>query len=343
MKQALSETESAFEPDIHAIAGLIADTQKTSGEIPWFKDDKTDPWDHVESAMGLTIGGYFEQARHAFEWLAKNQLHDGSWHSSYRNGLPEDKTRDANLSSYIAVGLFHYFMVTQDLAFINTMWETMYAGIEFALGLQKKEGQICWAISPDGNVDNMALLTGSSSIYMSIKCDVAIAHKTGRSIPEWQTAMVKLKKAINLKPHLFNVTKARFSMDWFYPILCGAVTEKRAKHRISTYWKRFIVDGQGVKCVSDQPWITLAETAELVISLSAIGNYQLAETVFNWIYDKRFEDGSYLCGFTYPDMVVWPEEKITWTNAVVLMAWDALYNFTPAGQIFSHEFWKHMI
>jgi hypothetical protein len=39
-------------------------------------------------------------------------------------------------------------------------------------------------------------------------------------------------------------------------------------------------------------------------------------------------------------MVLWPEEKITWTNAVVLMAADALYNLTPAGRMFSHRAWQ---
>ena len=75
------------------------------------------------------------------------------------------------------------------------------------------------------------------------------------------------------------------------------------------------------------------------MALCAMGNRRLAETVFGWILDKRYADGTYWCGFTYPDMVVWPEEKIAWTNAVVLMAADALYDLTPAGRIFSHDFW----
>jgi hypothetical protein len=39
-------------------------------------------------------------------------------------------------------------------------------------------------------------------------------------------------------------------------------------------------------------------------------------------------------------MTVWPEEKITWTNAVVLLAADALFDLTPAGRIFNHRFWR---
>ena len=51
---------------------FILDCQQPSGEIPWFEGGYTDPWDHVESAMGLAIGGETEAARKAYEWLVKN-------------------------------------------------------------------------------------------------------------------------------------------------------------------------------------------------------------------------------------------------------------------------------
>jgi hypothetical protein len=71
-----------------------------------------------------------------------------------------------------------------------------------------------------------------------------------------------------------------------------------------------------------------------------MGNVDLSRIVFNWICDRKFDDGSYWCGFTYPDIIVWPEEKITWSNAVVLMAADAIYQMTPASHLFSHHFWN---
>ena len=85
--------------------------------------------------------------------------------------------------------------------------------------------------------------------------------------------------------------------------------------------------------------MTIAETSELSLALSAMGNMDLAKIVFNWISDRQYEDGSYWCGFTCPELIVWPEDKLTWTNAVALMAADAIYNLSPAGQIFSHQFW----
>ena len=78
--------------DIHAVTALIAETQMENGEIPWSTGDKTDPWDHVEAAIGLCIGGEYQKAHMAYRWLAETQLADGSWYSSYRNGQPDDKT-----------------------------------------------------------------------------------------------------------------------------------------------------------------------------------------------------------------------------------------------------------
>jgi len=137
------------------------------------------------------------------------------------------------------------------------------------------------------------------------------------------------------------MTKSRYSMDWFYPILAGVITGNAAQKRIDKYWKKFVIEDRGVRCVSDKPWVTVAETSELCLALAAMGNFELTRIVFNWICDRRYEDGSYWCGFTCPDLTVWPEDKITWTNAAALIAADAIYNLTPASVLFSHQFWAN--
>ncbi len=71
MKQNVSSAVERLSIDINAIAGLIANTQLPGGEIPWSPNDKTDPWDHVEAAMGLVTGGFLSEARRAFEWMAR--------------------------------------------------------------------------------------------------------------------------------------------------------------------------------------------------------------------------------------------------------------------------------
>lgn len=71
-----------------------------------------------------------------------------------------------------------------------------------------------------------------------------------------------------------------------------------------------------------------------------MGHVETARIVFGWIGDRRFEDGSYWSGFTFPDMAVWPEDRLTWTNAGILIAADAIFELTPAAGLFSHCRWS---
>jgi hypothetical protein len=168
---------------------------------------------------------------------------------------------------------------------------------------------------------------------------MAIANELGMANVAWTEALKRLGDAICNRPYLFNMTKSRFSMDWFYPVLCGALTGEAASRRIDRQWTKYVVEGLGVRCVSDQPWVTVAESSELVLALAALGETEKARIVFNWLLDHVFDDGTFWCGFTFPDMTRWPEEKITWTNAVVLLAADALLKLTPGRQLFSHAWW----
>ena len=325
--------------NIDLLASFIADLQYPSGEIPWHEGGKTDPWDLVESAMGLTIGGIFHASEQAFEWMIEKQNENGSWFSSYINGDPEDRTMESNMSAYIAVGVFHFWLIRRDMAFLDKMWPCVKKGIDYALSLQTDRGEIYWARSPQGDVDPMALLTGCSSIFMSLKCALSMAHLLGHAMPRWEDAFCRLGNTLRDTIHIYNISKSRFSMYWFYPILSGALTGYAAERRIEKYWKKYVVEGQGVRCVSDRPWITMAETSEFVLALDAMGNSELAKIVFSWIQDRVYEDGTFWCGYTFPDMVVWPEDKISWTNGVALMAADALYELTPANGLFRHESW----
>ena len=325
--------------NIDSVTRAIASLQRENGDIPWHLDGKTDPWDLVESAMGLNIGGDTQGACRAFQWMADRQNADGSWYSAYKDSQPEDRTRESHMASYLAVGLLHTHLITGELAPVKPFWEAMERGIEFALDLQTETGEIYWAKSPEGKADPMSLLSGSSSIFMGLKSALTLAHLMDRPRPAWERAWEKLGHSIRENLHAYNMSKSRFSMYWFYPILCGAIQAEKAEDRIQKYWNKYIIEGQGARCVSDQPWVTIAETCELVLALDAMGDTDKAKIVFSWIQDRVYEDKSFWCGYTYPDMVIWPEEKISWTNAVALMAADAIYELTPAARLFQHGSW----
>ena len=48
--------------DVRATAAAIARAQEPSGAIPWFPGGHVDPWDHVECAMALLVGGEVDAA-----------------------------------------------------------------------------------------------------------------------------------------------------------------------------------------------------------------------------------------------------------------------------------------
>ena len=322
-------------------ADYIAGVQRRDGEIPWSRWGKTDVWDHVESAMGLTVGGYAERARRAYLWCKKKQLPDGSWCSTFWRGRPRKGWyKDSNASAYIATGLLHYHIACKDMAFVETMWSTVERATDFVITLQGRGGQVFWALKMDGSIDEKALLTGCCSIYLSLGCATKLAQLLGEDRPAWEDARQELGKAISTRQDLFDPSTRRYAMDWYYPVLCGAVRGEAARRRLEKGWDRFVINGTGVRCVSDRPWVTMAETSELVMTLAAAGLRDLAEEVFGWITNMRYKNGAYWTGFTLPDCRIFTKEKTTWTAASTLLAADMLYDITRASQLFSHSFWS---
>jgi hypothetical protein len=244
------------------------------------------------------------------------------------------------MTAYIAVGVLHHYLLTEDVTFLRGMWPTVSRAVDFVVAMQGPEGIIPWAKNRDGTVEKQALLTGSSSIFLSLSCALRIAAILGSVRPAWEVARAKLGAAIRLKGHLFDRSKSRFSMDWYYPVLCGAIIGPEAEQRIEQEWEKFAVPGWGVRCVSDRPWVTMAETAELVITLAAIGWTHRANEVFSWIGDKKYDDGAYWTGVTFPDRTIYTEDKTAWTAGAVLLAADILEDLTPASSLFRHDFWR---
>ena len=313
-------------------AESIAASQESSGALPWFVGGHTDPWDHVENAMALTVGGLWEQARAAYDWCRATQRADGSWPIQFRNGVVEDANTDSNFCAYVATGVWHHVLVTRDRGFAETMWPVVARAVECVLTMQLPNGEIGWGRSDSGLIHE-ALLTGSASIYHSIRCALALANYVDEPQPEWEVAVGQLGHAISDHPEAF-LTKDTHAMEWYYPVLCGAIRGQAAVDRIDARWGEFVVADRGIRCVSDRPWATGAETCELVMTLDAMGDATRARGQFASMHHLREVDGSYWTGLVFADGKRWPEERTTWTGAAVVLAADALTSTTPGAGIF---------
>lgn len=317
----------------------IAATQLSSGAIPWFPGGILDPWDHIEAAMGLSTGGCFDEAAAAYRWLARNQHPHGYWLAAYQDEAVADGTRaETNFVAYIATGLWHHYLVTGDRHLLRELWPTVRRALEFVLGLQARTGEIYWAFDTRTGINKDALVTGCSSIYKSLECGIAIAATLGEPHTGWMAARRALGFALSRRPDRFDRTwesKARYSMDWFYPVLSGAIGGERASERISARWHEFVEPRLGCRCVADQPWVTVAETCELVLACLRIGADTEATTLFEQLARFQVEDGSWWTGYAFKDAVMWPDERPTWTAGAVLLAVDALQGLTAASRLFT--------
>jgi hypothetical protein len=213
------------------------------------------------------------------------------------------------------------------------MWPTVRRAIEWVLGMQAPGGEIAWERDSRGVTADYALLSGCSSIHQSLRCGAALAEQVGDAQPDWELAADQLAHAIACHPESF-ADKGRFSMDWYYPVLGGAVRGAAAAARLAAGWETFVVPGLGIRCVSDQPWVTGAESSELVLALDAAGQHAAAATLFADIQHLRDRDGAYWTGWQFANRAHFPAEQSAWTAAAVILAADALSGATGGAGVF---------
>ncbi|GII79360.1 prenyltransferase [Sphaerisporangium rufum] len=315
-----------------ATARSIAAVQQADGGVPW-PQGHVDAWNHVECLMAMTTAGLVAEARHGYAWLVRHQRPDGSWPMKLVDGAVAEPDGESNHAAYVAVGVWHDLLVTGDTRFAAAMWPVVRRALDFAVGLQTARGEIRWRRSAAGEPAGFALLTGCSSIYQGLRCGVSLGERLGEPQPDWELAADRLGHVIAAHPEAF-ADKSRFSMDWYYPVLGGAVRGPAALRRLDEQWDTFVVPGLGARCVSDQPWVTGAESCELVMALDAAGDRERALTIFGDMQRLRHEDGSYWTGWQFANRAWFPHEQSAYTAAAVVLAADALAGATPAAALF---------
>ena len=198
---------------------------------------------------------------------------------------------------------------------------------------KSKKDRLAAAGWRSGDATDFLELTAEEAAFIELK--LALADYLGDPQPEWEVAVGRLGHAIADHPESF-VIKDRWSMEWYYPVLGGALRGSAAQARIDERWDDFVVSGLGIRCVDDRPWVTGAETCELVLALDAMGDTARAHEQFAAMHHLREQDGSYWTGLVYADGKRWPVELSTWTAAVMLLAADALSRTTPGNEIFRY-------
>ena len=123
-------------------------------------------------------------------------------------------------------------------------------------------------------------------------------------------------------------------MDSYYPILSGCLDQNEIKSYLDKIFKDFYVKDIGIKCVIEEPWVTVAETSELIISLMIYGDQEKSVELLTDVLNITDENKIPYMGWQYEENIFWPNEKPSWTAAALIIAADTVLNFSNASNLF---------
>jgi hypothetical protein len=301
------EYKKKFEPS----KNWIISNQSSSGAIFWDEKGKCDPWDHCECLIALAIYEEWEHFWRGVNWFFTNLNEDGLIYAEFQNEKPSKLHYESHHAPYIIMPLIQASLIDEEQDYNKILTNEQLLKLENIFEVlddfKDEDGYFYWAKDSNGYSDN-SLITASMSIFLSLMAK-------DKSVPKFNIEMWQKK---------FNrdgVDRSRFSMDFYYPFLAGI---KNNKKEFLDLLDNYYVKGLGVKCVAEEPWVTIAESSECVISALIHDNENIAKQIFNDIQQFQNKDGIFPTGYQYNMEIFWPEENSTWTNAAVIIAAHAL-------------------
>ena len=86
--------------------------------------------------MALTAFDQAEAADAAYDWLRVSQRPDGTWPMRSTRGVVQDGSADTNQVAYVAVGVWHHWLVRGERAFVERMWPTVVRALDWVAARQ---------------------------------------------------------------------------------------------------------------------------------------------------------------------------------------------------------------
>ena len=301
----------------------ILENQNKEGAILWDKKGKWDIWDHCECLIALAIYEEWEAFDKGIRYCMKLINEEGLVKSEFINNKVTKNFYEAHHAPYIFLPLLQKYYIDADKEYLESFKKEIQKINQGLQNFKGEDGFYFWALDKNGYADN-SLITSTCSIELSRRAFNGICSIIGDENLIDPAVVISKTQLVSKRFNRDGIDRSRFSMDSYYPLLCGCGNEMQAKEVL----KKFYVEGLGVKCVIEEPWVTLAESSEFIIALFKVGMKSEALKIFSEIMQFKNNDGYFPTGYQYELDIFWPEENSTWTNAAIIMAADCLYDIS---------------
>ena len=306
----------------------IIKNQNINGAINWDHRGKCDPWDHCECLIALAIYEEWEPFIKGVDWFFNNLNSEGHIPSEFKNDEITKDYYESHHAPYIFLPLYQKFLIDNDIDYLKKYKKQIQTIYETTLAFADSQGFLFWAKDEKGFSDN-SLLTASCSVHISLK----IFEKIGDILEldySHNEILLNEEKIYSKKFDRDEISRKRFSMDNYYPFLCGIGNDEKIGKVLGDFYK----EGLGIKCVIEEPWVTFAESSEFIISMVKMKKNEDAKKIFQEIMKFQDNRGIFPTGYQYKLDILWPDEFSTWTNAAVIIAADCVFGISKYKNVF---------
>ena len=193
------------------------------------------------------------------------------------------------------------------------MWPVVVRALDYVVGMQSPGGEIPWARTADDSMYRDVLITGCSSTLQSLRCGLALADLVGEQQPDWELAAGALHHALVAHPEVFT-PKDRWSMDWYYPVLGGALRGDRGLERIRERLGHVRRRRRSARVASATSRGSPApRRASWPSRCTRSARTTTARRLVRDMQHTRHDDGGYWTGWQFANQVMWPSERSSWT------------------------------
>ena len=211
------------------------------------------------------------------------QRPDGAWHQYYLADRVEQDKLDANVCAYVAAGVWHHCLLHRR----RRLRRDDVAGGRAGHRLRARPADAAGRdhLGPPRR-RHAVVVRAAHRLVVDLPL-AALRHRPRRAARPRAARLGAVRRPprpTSIAPRARRLRARSTAGRWTGTTRCSAASigGDAGRERLAARFDRFVDDGQGVRCVNDRPWITVAETCECALAHLAVGERAIAERLFAW-------------------------------------------------------------